>query len=172
MNIYKNKLIVLRGNSGSGKSTVAKQLREESIRKDNTRKIALVEQDYFRRVVFKEKEVKAGDNIELIRQVTELALGRGYDVILEGILATRRYIEMLSELEAKCPENYFYYFDIPFEETLRRHATKSNADEFGENEMREWWRDKDLIGLEGEQVINDDSSIENTVQKILKDTGL
>ena len=86
MKWYASKLVVLRGNSASGKSTVAKQLREIS-----QRKIALVEQDHIRRIILKEKDVPGGDNIDLIRQIVEFALGRKYDVILEGILDTRRY---------------------------------------------------------------------------------
>lgn len=39
---------------------------------------------------------------------------------------------------------YAYYFDLPFEETLKRHQTKSNCHEFGEEEMRRWWKEKDF----------------------------
>lgn len=41
-------------------------------------------------------------------------------------------------------EVYAYYFDLPFEETLRRHQTKPNCGEFGEEAMRRWWREKDF----------------------------
>ena len=33
-----------------------------------------------------------------------------------------------------------YIWDLPFQETVRRHATKPVATEFGEGEMRAWWR--------------------------------
>lgn len=161
------KLIILRGNSGSGKSTVAKQLREVS-----SRKIALVEQDAIRRGILGEKEVPNGDNIPLIAQIVEFALGRGYDVILEGILNFQRYGGMLRKLSGLSTETHVYYFDISLEETLRRHATKSCAHEFGEKEMREWHRRRDFTNFIGERVINEECSLEQAVKRIVDETGL
>lgn len=42
---------------------------------------------------------------------------------------------------------YSYYFDIPFEETIRRHQTRSKSQEFGEEHMRGWWRKKDFSAV-------------------------
>src|SRR5882724_7078759 len=109
--MYSPKLIILRGNSGSGKSAVAKKMREVS-----TRKIALVEQDVIRRGILKEKEAADGHNIALIAQIVEFALNRGYDVILEGILSFQRYGDMLQKLRDLSFETHVYYFDISFEE--------------------------------------------------------
>ena len=39
---------------------------------------------------------------------------------------------------------YAYYFDMSFEETLKRHQTRACRDEFGEKEMKSWWREKDF----------------------------
>ena len=164
---YTSKLIILRGNSGSGKSTVAKKLREAS-----GRKVALVEQDNIRRVILKEKETDDGANIALIAQIVEFALGRGYDVILEGILKFQRYGDMLKKLITSCPESYVYFFDVSFEETLRRHATKPNAHEFGEKEMREWYKHRDLTGFKEEKIIPEKHSLERTVRMIMEGTGL
>jgi adenylate kinase family enzyme len=161
------KLIILRGNSGSGKSTVAKRLREVS-----DRKIALVEQDNIRRVILKEKETDDGANIALIAQIVEFALARGYDVILEGILNFRRYGDMLERLRGACPETHVYYFDISFEETLKRHVTKSCAHEFGEKEMREWYKHRDFTNFEGEKIIPEHYSLEQTVGVIAAEAGL
>ena len=49
------RLIVLRGNSGSGKSTVARAVRERY-----GRGCALVEQDYLRRIVLRELDGDGG----------------------------------------------------------------------------------------------------------------
>lgn len=159
---YGSKLIVLRGNSGSGKSTTAKSLRAAS-----ARKIAIVEQDYLRRFVLREKDRADGDNIALIEQVTQFALARGYHVILEGILSFARYGQMLTRLRAQCPSSYFYYFDISFEETLRRHTTKPNAHEFGETEMRAWYEPNDRTGFPDERIIPESSPLPETVARIL-----
>lgn len=167
MQPYTSKLIVLRGNSGSGKSTVAKKLREAS-----HRKVAIVEQDYLRRFILKEKETEGTNNIALIEQTVEFALAHEYDVILEGILYFPRYGEMLKRLANKCPDNYFFYFDVSFEETLKRHATKPNAHEFGEKEMRDWYKPNQLTNFENEYIISETSPIENSVSTILKQAGL
>lgn len=42
---------------------------------------------------------------------------------------------------------------MPFEETLKRHQTKPNFNDFGEEEMQKWWREKDYIGFIKESVI-------------------
>lgn len=168
-NEYTRKLILLRGNSGSGKSTVAKKLRELAKKQE---KIALVEQDYLRRIVLKEKEKEGGDNIDLIKDVVIYGLSRGYHVILEGIFYSGRYFSMLKQLLEVTPNHYVYYFDISFEETLKRHQTKPNSSEFGETEMRSWYKEKDLLCVEGEVVIKESSSLENTINRILDDTGI
>lgn len=161
------KLIILRGNSGSGKSTVALRLREAC-----RERVALVEQDYVRRIVMREKEAADADNIELIGRMVEFALERGYHVILEGILRFSRYGRLLERLRASGAETHVYYFDIPFEETLRRHATKSCAHEFGEKEMRDWYAPNDMTSFPEEKIIPATSTSEDTVRLILEETGL
>jgi len=169
MPTYSAKLIVLRGNSGSGKSTVAKRLRKGT----SGSSLAVVEQDYIRRHVLKENlEAKTNNNVELIRLVAEFALSRDYDVVLEGILSMHRYGAMLRELKEKCPNNSFYYFDVSFDETLKRHMTKPNAHEFGEKEMREWYKPRDLTHFETEKVIPESYSLEQAVQFICSESKL
>jgi predicted kinase len=58
------RLIVIRGNSGAGKSTVAKALREVC-----GRGVAWVSQDLIRRIILKEKDQPGAANIGLIDQV-------------------------------------------------------------------------------------------------------
>jgi len=164
---YHSKLIVLRGNSGSGKSSTARAVREAS-----KNKIAVVEQDYLRRIVLKEKEADNGDNIELIEQVTLFALSKGYHVILEGILYFPRYGKMLERLSNVCPNNYFYYFDVSLEETLRRHAYKPNAHEFGEKEMGAWFQKNDLTHFKNEKIILESMPLSEIVDLIISDSGL
>ncbi len=167
MSNFESKLVVLRGNSGSGKSTVAKALRDQG-----KTKIAIVEQDYLRRFILKEKENEGADNISLIQQTVEFALSRGYNVILEGILYFPRYGEMLKNLVERCPNNYFYYFDVSFDETLKRHTTKPNAHEFGEKEMREWYKPNQHTGFDSERIIPESFTIDDAVNKILSETDI
>lgn len=135
------KLIVLRGSSGSGKSTVAKIMRASQ-----ERPMAIVEQDYLRRIVLKEKDAPNKLNIELIKKTAEFLLSNSYDVIMEGIFDKGRYSKMFEGIIEQHPSNnYFFYFDISFKETLHRHQHKSNRDDFGEKEMRSWYKQKDFL---------------------------
>lgn len=165
--LMSHRLIIMRGNSGSGKTTTAYQLREALITKQKT---ALIEQDHVRRIMLKEKDVKNGDNIDLIRHIVLFSFDRGYDVILEGILSREKYGDMLHELMMCAKRSFVYYFDIPFAETVRRHQKKIAMHEFGEAEMRMWYLEKDLLGVENEKIISQDASQQKVIARIVQDT--
>ncbi|MFF0265515.1 AAA family ATPase [Kribbella sp. NPDC004536] len=159
-------LIVVRGNSGSGKSSVV-----EAIRAHYGRGIAYIEQDYVRRIVFQELDELDGANIELIGQMARHALSRGFHAVVEGILPTVRYGGMLAQLHREYG-GYFYYLDVPFEETVRRHASRDKASAFSADDMAAWYRSKDLLDEPRETVIDETSALDSTVQQILSETGL
>ncbi len=73
-------LIVLRGNSASGKSTVASALRDRY-----GRGIAIVGRDNLRHIVLRERDVPGGAYIGLVDTVARYALDHGYHTIIEGI---------------------------------------------------------------------------------------
>ena len=64
---------------------------------------------------------------------------------------------------------YAYYYDLPFEETLLRHKTKANCNEFGKEAMKRWWKEKDYIRIIPEKIITQDVSITDAVDMIFKD---
>lgn len=161
-----SKLIIIRGNSGSGKSTTAKRLRHEL-----GYETMLIPQDVVRREVLRTKDTPGNPSIRLIRELAEYGHRIGYDVIIEGILARKRYGTMLHELVEIFDDTHVYYFDIPFEETLRRHDSKPNSHEFGEKEMREWWVEKDALGIEHEKSITEKLSQDEIIHLILSDVG-
>lgn len=103
-------LIVIRGNSGSGKSSVARE-----VRRRYGRGCALIEQDYLRRIVLREHDTTGLDGLapQLIGANAKLALDNGYHVVLEGILFSGRYRTMLGELIAGHPgPSHLYYLDV------------------------------------------------------------
>jgi predicted kinase len=162
------RLIVLRGNSGSGKSSVAAEVRARY-----GRGIALVGQDNLRRVVLRERDVPGGANIGLIDTVARFALARGFHVLIEGILHAARYGAMLDALRGDHRGvSCFYYLDVPFEETMRRHATRPQAAEFGRAEMHSWYRERDLLPGGIEQVVPAENSLDDTVRHVMRDAGL
>ena len=72
-------LVVLRGNSRAGKTSLSMVLRE--------RPMAVVGQDHFRRIVLKEKDSTTDtDILGLLDLTVRYCLGSGRNVILEGIL--------------------------------------------------------------------------------------
>jgi len=81
----RTRLIVLRGNSGSGKSTVAAELRAAC-----GQGLAWISQDHIRRVLLKEKDQPGAVNIGLIDQVARYCLDHGYHAVIDGILRCRR----------------------------------------------------------------------------------
>ncbi len=157
------KLILLRGNSGSGKSSVARALQRRIGR--NT---MIIPQDTVRREML---WVRDGADTLALPLLTEL-LRYGHAhcevTILEGILNAKWYRPLFETAVALFGDHiYAYYYDLPFEETLKRHATKSNHLDFGEKEMRRWWNEKDYIGFIPETAIFKDTSLEDAVDMIL-----
>ncbi|WP_237546332.1 AAA family ATPase [Streptomyces sp. SID5606] len=76
--------MVIRGNSASGKSSVAQGLRDH-----HGRGIAIVGQDVIRRNVLREHTAR-GANIALLGRIAREALDAGFHVVLEGILYADR----------------------------------------------------------------------------------
>ena len=156
-------LYVIRGNSASGKTTVAHALRAAL-----EPPAMVVEQDHLRRIVLKEKDQPENtDAVELIRRVAEFGLERGYRVVLEGILTSEKYGPMIGRLIARADGARVFYLDVSFKETLRRHATKPTADAYGEPELRSWWRERDLLGVANETLVEEASTLEQTVALML-----
>ena len=159
-----SKLIIIRGNSGSGKSSIAKELRV----KLPDSKIAIIGQDYLRRNILGEIGRGGDDNVELIELTAKFALQKNYITILEGIMPTEYYGAMLKRLQGiHSHDTHIFYLDIPLEETLKRHQTKSDCNEFGEEQMREWYKQRDLLNFENEKTINEYSSLEESVEFII-----
>ncbi|NIY62143.1 kinase [Streptomyces malaysiensis] len=162
------RLVVLRGNSASGKSSVAVGLRERF-----GRGLALVGQDNLRRTVLRERDRPGAANIGLIDLTARYGLDAGYHVVVEGILYADRYGDMLAQLRAdhRGP-THGYYLDVPLDETLARQATKTIADDVNETQLRDWYRPRDLLPDGLETVIGADSVPHETVDRILLETGL
>ncbi|MDP4506783.1 SRPBCC domain-containing protein [Nonomuraea turcica] len=162
-------LIVIRGNSGSGKSTVAHAVREAYGR----RGMAVISQDVVRRDILRELDRPGGVNIGLLDVMCRHALDAGYHVILEGILAGSRYGQTL---QALCRDHrgrtLCYYLDVSWEETLRRHETRPQRARFGPEEMLQWYVKGDVLPDVHETIIGESSPLEEIVQLILQEAGL
>jgi 2-phosphoglycerate kinase len=161
-------LVVLRGNSGAGKSSVAAELRRR-----HGRGLAVVAQDNIRRIILKELDEPGARNIGLIEQIVNYSLVNGYHVVLEGILYADHYGDMLRRLSRDVQGRaHFFYLDIGLEESFARHRTRPQAPDFSTEDMRSWYRPADLVPGLDETVIADPPSPEATAELVLKESGL
>ena len=151
---------MLRGNSGAGKSTVARALRAEL-----GRGVAIVDQDTVRRKLLREHDVEHGVNIGLIEHIVRYMLANGYVVILEGILHAGRYGEMLRRLRHDFAGSW-YFLQVTWHESLRRHQTRPQRAEFTPEQMREFPHAELLDGVD-EQVVPEHFTAADTVHQIL-----
>jgi predicted ABC-type ATPase len=160
-------LIVLRGPSGSGKTSTARQLRARL-----GRGTAIVEQDQIRRVLLWAKDLPGNPAIDLIGLNARYCLDHGYDVIVEGIMSSDRYGDMLRALtDDHRGTTLHYFFDIPFEETLVRHATRSWAHNVSADMMRDWYEPQDVLPGVGQHVFDQHTGQDAVLARILTDLG-
>lgn len=162
---HNKKIIILRGNSGSGKTTVANRLQKEL-----GRGALLISQDVIRREMLWVKDETGTPAISLLINLVKYGRENCEYVILEGILDAGIYKELFATIQAEYGSLvYAYYYDIPFTETLRRHETKPNCKDFGEADMKRWWKEKDFIGFIPETILTANQTAEEVVGMILQD---
>lgn len=163
-----SRLVVIRGNSASGKSTIAMAIREKY-----GRGVAIVGQDNLRRVVLRERDRPGAANVGLIGLTCRYALDHGFHTVLEGILYSAHYGEMLAGLRADYGDrSSWWYLDIPFEETLTRHRMKPQAGEYGRAEMEQWWHERDLLPGGYEHIITAETTAAAAAAQIMQHAGL
>ena len=157
-----HKLIILRGNSGSGKTTVSRELQGMFGR--NT---MLISQDVVRREILNVSDGIDTLALPLLKELLKYGSEHSEIVILEGIMVANWYktlFELANDLYGS--DIFAYYFDIPFEETLARHQTRPKHNEFGEEAMRSWWVEKDYSDVLEEKTITEELSKEDIVKTI------
>ncbi|MFE2374625.1 M15 family metallopeptidase [Streptomyces sp. NPDC059398] len=162
---------MIRGNSASGTSSVAQGLRDHY-----GRGVAIVGQDVIRRNVLREHDTARGANIALLGRIAREALNAGFHVVLEGILYADRYSHMITSLVrdhrgvSSC-----YYLDVPLETTLARHASKADAaylEQVTDSHLASWYRELDLLPDGLETVLPADSTLQDTIARIVRETDL
>ena len=156
------KIVILRGNSGSGKSTVAGMLQAKL-----GRGTLLISQDYVRRELLYVRGGPDRNSIDLLQNLVLFGKEKCDFIILEGILYQDDHEHLFRQIKEWFEEDIFaYYFDLSFAETLERHKTKPVAAEFGEAEMKSWWREKDFIPFIDEKMIDESMSVGRIVDMI------
>lgn len=159
-----SKLIIIRGNSGCGKTTVAKALQHRL--GHNT---MLVSQDYIRREMLYVHDGPSTEAVPLLTEMIRYGWAHSEHVILEGILYSDFYKPLFVEAGKIFRADIFaFYYNISFEETLRRHNTKPNRADFGQEAMKRWWRENDFLEIIQETELTSSVSEEEAVSLIYK----
>lgn len=157
-----HKLIILRGNSASGKTTVAKELQKKF--GSNT---MLISQDAIRREILNVHDGENNPALPLLQELLKYGSKHCELVILEGILHSQWYKPLFElAVELYGTEVHAYYFDVPFEETVQRHQTRPNCNDFSVKDLRLWWLEKDFSSVLNEIRITAEMDKETIVNKI------
>lgn len=156
-------IIIIRGNSGSGKTTVAKELCKQ-LGKD----CMLLSQDVIRREILHTNDGTNSVAIELLSKLVLFGKEHSNIIVLEGILNFTWYKPLFDTIRNNFSNIFSYYYDIPFDETVKRFQTKNNID-FTEEDMKRWWNEKNILGFSNEKMITKEMSLDDTVKMILGD---
>lgn len=160
------KLIIIRGPSGVGKSTVAKKLMSST-----TRPTTLIDLDYYR---FIHVNGVGSHDLEHGMCVNNIliALDKGFDVIFEGNYNVKESPEFFSEVFRFHPnENYLFYLDASLDETLKRHVARVDQ-RIKSEKMKELYKFASPTRHKGEVIIPETSTLEETVKKILANSSI
>lgn len=161
------RLVILRGDAASGKTTTALALRTAL-----GPKVALIHQDSFRREILSndDRARRSRDAGILIVRVAREALDLGYDVILDGIFNLRDYSALFERLHHDHRgRTRIYQFDVGLDETIRRHAGRPLSKEFGEDKIRDWYDGWQPLPWFDETRVGRDVSTAELVSAILRD---
>lgn len=161
------RLIVLRGDSGSGKTTTV-----EALRPLLGPRTAVVHQDYFRRELLAGGESRSADAAILIDNAVRQSLDLGYDVIMDGIFNLRDYADRLEQLwRDHLGSTRIYQFDVGFEETVRRHETRELRHDFAADRMRDWYDGWQPLEFVQEGRIGPQETLAQIIARIVADLG-
>ncbi|MCI2170861.1 kinase [Schleiferilactobacillus perolens] len=157
-----SKLIIIRGNSGSGKTTVAQTLHQQLPGS------LLIDQDVVRRDMLQAHDHPGNLSIDLMETIARFGLAHEQIVILEGILSKAVYGDMLARLAKDFDRSQAYYYDLTLAETVQRHQTRDKAGSFGPDTLAKWFIPHDVLGWPGEVMIPASWKIADTVRCILQ----
>src|SRR5215471_20662056 len=147
------KLIIIRGPSGVGKSTVAKALMKRT-----KRPTVLVDLDHYRFSFVNPPNHDHDLEYEMSGSDALIGLKLGFDVLFDGNFTATAHDPFLEKLFSAHPEeNYLFYLDASLNETLKRHATKSHP-RISPDEMKEVYQYASPTGHEKEVIIPESSS--------------
>ena len=160
MEFANKKLIIIRGPSGTGKSTVSKAVVGCIRSLINNPCCAIIDQDYFLNTIPGNQAFCKELCADMILQCAIACRNKGYDVVLEGILNVVYYSDLFRNLmDVFGVENVtFYYLDISLEESQQRHLLRDKAKDFTADRMVNWYKSASPTNYTNEIIINSSTS--------------
>jgi predicted kinase len=130
-------LVIIRGNSGSGKTSMADALQAHF----GAENCLVIHQDQIRRELLHANDHVDTPAVALIANLIRFGLAHYPLVIVEGILRRDVYGEMLNQVVSEWHgPTLSYYLDVAFA-TCVAH----NAQRFDEDIQRRWWQADDVL---------------------------
>jgi adenylate kinase family enzyme len=144
--MLKGNVIIIRGHSGSGKSTVSAGVMQRL--REGGERICYIDLDYFSWVMpggtqegdapFTKEHVKKLVNEMLFSAITT-AINCNFNVVFEGVLSINRFKDIFERLQAVpnilC---HFVYLDVPLSVTLERHKGRDKCQTIPESDIIRW----------------------------------
>ncbi|QOD86737.1 kinase [Weissella viridescens] len=127
-----SQIIVLRGNSASGKTSLARVLKAA-----HPQTTFLIAQDTIKRELLLEHEGPHSLTPKLIVTLLDWALDHQLDIILEGILRTEHYRAVYTFLDSVTVPVHYFYLNLDFDIGLQRNNLKPTP--FSEIQLKKWW---------------------------------
>lgn len=125
----------------------------------------MISQDVIRR------QMLDGDDNKTIEVISNLLdfTSKNYDItILEGIFVKRKYEKLFNNIRGiyKLEQIQAYYYDLSFEETIKRHSMRDCKEEFDDKKMRSWFVEKDYLDDFNEIKFDENISINEAISTI------
>lgn len=154
--------VLIRGNSGSGKSVLADELQKYFGFND----CFVIHQDVIRRDILHANDHVGTPTIDLIKTLFFWGESRYKIIVLEGILRKDVYGEMLIDLINNFDDNTFvYYLDVSFSMTIKYNQMKNQP--FPVDSLKKWWRANDYLNYKEQRLSN--GSTKYLLQSIIQD---
>ncbi|GEP23433.1 zeta toxin family protein [Lentilactobacillus diolivorans] len=155
-------LILIRGNSASGKTVLAKKLQAHF----GYQNCLLLQQDVLRRNLLHANDHPGTPAISLIESLVTWGQNHYPIIILEGILRKDVYGQMLEQISQQFGHHAFiYYLNISFEQTLKHNAKKPQP--FSSKLLEKWWLPNDYLSPDDRLLVNGNTDI--FLKKIISD---
>lgn len=133
-------LILIRGNSGAGKTTLAQKLQTAL----GTKQCLLLSQDVLRRDLLHATDQSGSPVVDLIAELLKFGSYHFPLTILEGILRKDVYGTMLKQAGGYFDQGVLsYYLDLSFEKTVTNNQLRTHP--FDRQLLEKWWRPKDYL---------------------------